>query len=240
MNQENNESFIEHIEALRATLLKCISSIAIIFPFVFFFAPKFLNVLTDFITKDTNISLNFFTPVEVFLIQIKLALVVDILICFPYIVKQIWNFILPALYENEKKFIKSIVLISTTLFMLGILFCIFLILPLIIKFGMSFQSSNIQAMFNITNIINLTLWLSVIFGLMFQVPLVTFFLIKTGVTEYKTIADKRSYIIVGLLIIAGILTPPDVISQLMLAIPTYLLFESGLLCSKFIQKKRDK
>lgn len=227
-NQDNDESLIAHLEALRETILKCLLVLGLVFPFMLFAAPKVLEWLTGIIISDSNISLNYFSPAEVFLIQIKTAAVLDLVVCFPYIAKKIWDFILPALYENERKFIKTTVLTSSFLFVLGVLFCIFFILPLIIKFGMSFSSSNIKAVFGISNIINLSLWMSISFGLMFQLPLITYSLIKSDIIPYDSISDKRSYVIVGILIIAGILTPPDVVSQILLALPTYMLFEIGL------------
>ena len=227
-NQDNDESLIAHLEALRETILKCLLVLGLVFPFMLFASPKVLEWLTGIIISDSNISLNYFSPAEVFLIQIKTAAVLDLVVCFPYIAKKIWDFILPALYENERKFIKTTVLTSSFLFILGVLFCIFFILPLIIKFGMSFSSSNIKAVFGISNIINLSLWMSISFGLMFQLPLITYSLIKSDIIPYDSISDKRSYVIVGILIIAGILTPPDVVSQILLALPTYMLFEIGL------------
>lgn len=227
-NQDNDESLIAHLEALRETLLKCLIVLGLVFPFMLFAAPKVLECLTDIIISDSNVTLNYFSPAEVFLLQIKTAAVLDLIVCFPYIAKKIWDFILPALYENERKFIKTTVLTSTALFVTGVLFCIFFILPLIIKFGLSFSSSNIKAVFGISNIINLSLWMSISFGLMFQLPLITYSLIKSDIIPYESISDKRSYVIVGILIMAGILTPPDVVSQILLALPTYMLFELGL------------
>ena len=231
-NQDNDESLIAHLEALRETLLKCLIVLGLVFPFMLFAAPKVLECLTDIIISDSNVTLNYFSPAEVFIIQIKTAAVLDLIVCFPYIAKKIWDFILPALYENERKFIKTTVLTSTALFVTGVLFCIFFILPLIIKFGMSFSSSNIKAVFGISNIINLSLWMSISFGLMFQLPLITYSLIKSDIIPYESISDKRSYVIVGILIMAGILTPPDVVSQILLALPTYMLFELGLLFAR--------
>lgn len=236
MNNDDNESIISHLEALRQTILKCVYAVAFVMPFAFFAAPKALNFIINFILKNNNIVLNYFSPAEVFLIQIKTAVVIDLIVCFPYIMKQVWDFILPALYENEKKFIKTIVLISSVLFTIGVIFCITMIVPLIIKFGISFSTNNIQAVWGISNVISLALWLSFVFGLMFQVPLITFYLIKSDVISYESIAGKRPYFIIVLLVISGILTPPDVVSQLMLALPTYLLFEAGL----FLSKKRNK
>lgn len=186
---------------------------------------------------DNNVSLNFFSPMEVFILQIKIAGVLDLLICFPYIARQIWKFILPALYDNERNFIKSIVLTSSSLFVIGVLFCIFFILPLIINFGISFVTTNINAVFGISNIIGIALWLSVVFGLMFQFPLITYSLIRSDITTYTMVKNKRPYVFVGILIISALLTPPDIVSQLMLTIPTYFLFEAGLFFAKDVDKK---
>ena len=233
MSDDNNESLINHIEELRKTLLKCIIAFSIVLPFAFFFAPKILNLIINVIVGETNLTLNYFSPTEVFLIQIKTAFVVDLVLTFPYIAKQMWNFILPALYDNEKSFIKSIALISTFLFVCGILFSLFFILPLIMKFGLSFSTNLIKPVISISTVVNMALWLSLVFGLMFQLPLLAYSLVKSGFISYKTVANLRPYIIVGILIFAGILTPPDIVSQLMLAVPTYLLFELGLLFANY-------
>ena len=169
-----------------------------------------------------------------------MALLLDIIVCFPYIAKQIWDFCLPALYEHEKKFIKSIIFTSSLLFVLGSLFCLFVILPLIINFGMSFSTPNIQAVLGISNVVNLSLWLILAFGIMFQMPLITYSLIKSEIISYNTIKNARPYVIVILLVIAGILTPPDVMSQVLLFTPTYLLFELGLLFARAKKKKTEE
>lgn len=239
--EDKDESIISHIEAFREMLIKCMSCLGIFIIPTLFVAPKCLNLLIKLLIRDNNIALNYFSPVEVFLLQIKLALVIDVLLCFPYIARQVWKFFAPALYEHEKKFIKSIVFISSTLFILGALFCLFVILPLIINFGMSFTTQNIKAVLGISNIINLSLWMTLAFGLMFQLPLITYSLIKSGFVEYKTFENMRPYVIVIILIIAGILTPPDILSQVLLFTPTYLLFELGLLFAKVkIKKEKDE
>lgn len=235
--EDKDESIISHIEAFREMLIKCISCLGIFIIPILFVAPKCLNLLIKLLIRDNNIALNYFSPVEVFLLQIKLALVIDVILCFQYIARQVWKFFAPALYEHEKKFIKSIVFTSSTLFILGALFCLFVILPLIINFGMSFATQNIKAVLGISNVINLSLWLTLAFGLMFQLPLITYSLIKSGFVEYKTFENMRPYVIVTILIIAGILTPPDILSQVLLFTPTYLLFELGLLFAKAKTKK---
>ena len=237
--EDKDESIISHIEAFREMLIKCLISLGVVIIPMLFIAPKGLDLFIKLLIKGKPVELNYFSPVEVFLLQIKFAFVLDLILCFPFIMKQVWKFFAPALYENERKFIKSIVLTSSLLFVLGAVFCIFVILPLIINFGISFATQNIKAVLGISNVLNLSLWLTLAFGLMFQLPLITYSLIKSGFVEYKTFEKMRPYVIVIILIIAGILTPPDILSQVLLFTPTYLLFELGLLFSK-IKLKKEK
>lgn len=131
---------------------------------MFLAAPDCIDLLIRIMTSGNNISLNYFSPMEVFVLQIKTAVVLDILICSPYIAKNIWEFVLPALHDNERRFIRSIVLSSCILFIFGTLFCVFFILPLLINFGLSFATPNIRAVFGVSGIISTALWLSVVFG----------------------------------------------------------------------------
>ena len=238
--EDKDESLIAHLEALRAMLLKSLLALAVGLVPVFLLTPWFLDALIAVMIRDNDVTLNYFSPMEVFILQIKTAVVLDILVCFPYIAKQIWTFVLPGLYEHERRFVKSIVLVSSGLFIVGVLFCLFFILPMLINFGISFATDNIKAVFGISNIVTLALWLSVVFGLMFQFPLITYSLIRADIVSYENVKSKRPYIIVGILILAALLTPPDVVSQLMLATPTYLLFEAGLYAARCRTKRAKK
>ncbi len=232
MSEDKDQSIIAHLEELRNTLLRCVVAIAIVLPFVFYFSPKLLNCLTKLIIGHNNITLNYFSPMEVFLLQLKLSFLLDAIICFPYIIKNLWDFILPALYEHERKFIGTIVLSSSSLFAFGVLFCLFIIVPMIINFGVNFSNSDIQAVFGISNVVNLALNLALVFGLMFQIPLVVNMLIRWDILDYESISKYRPYVITVILVFSALLTPPDIISQILLFIPTYMLFELGLLFSK--------
>lgn len=230
--EEQEETLVQHLEALRAMLIKCLVALAVGLVPMFLTAPYCMNGLIKTVIGNNDVALNYFSPMEVFILQIKIAVVLDLLVCFPFIAGQIWKFLLPALYDNERKFIKSVVFTSSGLFVVGVLFCIFFILPLIVNFGISFATANIKAVFGVSNIVGLALTLSVIFGLMFQFPLITYSLIRSGMVSYDDIKKKRPYVFVGILILSGILTPPDIVSQLMLTVPTYLLFEAGLFAAK--------
>ena len=232
MSFSKDETFIAHLKALRLMLIKCLSALGICLLPCFFAAPYVIDLLIFLIKGTSDLVLNFFAPMEVFILQIKVAFVLDVLVCFPYIAAKVWDFLVPALYENEQKFIKSIVFSSSALFIIGVAFCLLLILPLIIRFGLSFASADLKPLFGISNLISLCLWLSIVFGLMFQFPLVTYALIRSGIVSYQSVKSKRAYVFLGILIISGILTPPDIISQLMLTLPTYGLFETGLLFAR--------
>ncbi len=229
---DKDEPFIKHIEALRSALIKCFCAYFLVLIPSLYVSPFLLSGLEDILIGKNDIVLNYFSPAEVFVLQIKLGALLALVISFPYILKKIWDFVLPALYERERKLIGKIVVLSSLLFIIGLLFCLFVVIPLIINFGMSFADDNTKALFGVTNVINLALHLSLIFGLIFQTPLIVRFLIKSDIISYETISDKRPYIVVALLTLAALLTPPDIVSQILLFIPTYLLFELGLLFSK--------
>lgn len=181
--EDKEESLVSHLEALRSTLIKCFVALGIGIVPMFLAAPYCMNLLIKVMITDNNIALNYFSPMEVFILQIKMAVVLDLLLCFPYMAKKVWEFLLPGLLENERRFVKSIVLSSSLLFITGVLFCLFFILPLVINFGISFATADIKAVFGISNIISLALWLSLVFGIMFQFPLVTFSLIRSGIVN---------------------------------------------------------
>ena len=238
--ENKDESLIQHLEVLRRTLIRCFLALAAGLVPMFLTAPYVIDGLIKIMLGEHPIVLNYFSPMEMFILQIKTAVVLDILVCFPYIARQIWLFVLPALYDNERCFIRSVVLTSSLLFLIGVCFCIFFILPLIINFGISFATADIQAVLGISSVVTLALWLSVVFGLMFQFPLITYSLIRYEIVSYQSVVHKRPYIFVIILIIAALLTPPDVVSQVMLAVPTYLLFEAGLFFAGRTSTKKKK
>lgn len=240
MTAGKGESLIEHIEALRQTLISCFLALGIMFIPCFAAAPFLTDKLINLLLKGQDVALNYFAPMEVFLLQIKLAFVVDLICCSPFIAWRLWLFLAPALYERERRFVCRIIGFSAGLFSGGVLFCLFFILPAVISFGMSFSGAHIQALLGVSNVVDLALHLSVVFGLMFQFPLITFALIKCDFISYESVCRKRPYVFMGILILSAFLTPPDIASQLCLTIPTYLLFEGGLLAGRGIKKNKIK
>ncbi len=228
METQEEQNLLFHLKALRQVLLKCLTALAFGLIPMFGLAPFSLKAFISFLTQNTALTLNYFTPMEVFILELKLAALLDVAICFPYLARQIWLFVAPALYENERRLALRLIASGSFLFMFGLGFGLFGMMPLLMRFGLSFGYSTLQPMFGVGNIISLSLHISFIFGLMFQFPLITFALIKNGILTAQAVKNKRPYMVVTILVLSALLTPPDIISQLMLFVPTYALFEAGL------------
>ena len=226
--QDQEATLISHLEALRRALLRSIVALAIGIVPLFLVSPYVLDWFCKQIALQGGVTLHYFSPMEVFVLQLKISALLDCVLFSPYIAWNMWQFVLPALYDNEKRFIRSIVALTSMLFIAGVAFCLIVCFPLIVQFGMSFASTTL----GISNLVTLALWLSLAFGCMFQFPLVTYALIRAGIVSYETVCSKRPYVVVAILLFAALLTPPDIISQLLLGAPTYLLFETGLLAAR--------
>lgn len=239
MPDSEDENLITHLEALRNALLRCVYAVMIASPIGFLSADHVINALVKWSLPAGLSKLSFFSPMEVFIIQLKVGLVVSFSLIFPFIIKEIWGFLLPALHKHERKFLRTIVISSTFLFILGVAFCTYFILPLVMRFSASFATSTLQPVIGLGSFINLAGCLVLAFGIMFQFPLLVLALVHFGLVSVETLEDKRSYIIVLILILAAIFSPPDVVSQLLLGVPTYLLFEIGLFIAKRIKIKSE-
>ncbi len=204
---------------------------------LFLASPYVLEWFCTQVTLQSGITLHYFSPMEVFLLQVKIAALLDCVVFSPYIAWNIWQFVLPALYDNEKRFIRSIAALTSLLFIAGVAFCLIVCFPLVVQFGMSFATEAMMPVFGISNLVSLALWLSLAFGCMFQFPLVTSALIRGGIVSYETVCNKRPYVVVAILLLAALLTPPDIVSQIILGLPTYLLFEAGLLAARRFKKR---
>ena len=226
------ETLVSHLEALRRALIRSFVALAIGIVPLFLASPYVLDWFCEQIRLQGGVVLHYFSPMEVFLLQLKVAALLDCVLFSPYIAWNLWQFVLPALYEKEKRFVRSIAGLTSLLFIAGVAFCLIVCFPLVVQFGMSFAGDYLQPVFGISNIVSLALWLSLAFGCMFQFPLVTYALIRGGIVKYETVCNKRPYVVVIVLLLAALLTPPDIVSQLMLGLPTYLLFELGLLAAR--------
>ena len=237
MAENEQDKLTYHLSELRKTILSIVVCVAVLFPIGYFLAPYCIDWLVRWSFPIDNAQLNFFSPMEVFILNLKIGFVIALVLGFPYIIYKIWQFLLPALYDKEKKFVKTAVFCSTFLFILGAAICVGFVLPLVIRFSMSFATEQIRPILGISNFVVLSGWLMLAFGLMFQFPIAIYFLVRFDIISLESLKNKRPYVVVILLFLAALLTPPDVVSQILLFIPTYLLFELGLFFAKYPKQK---
>ncbi len=228
------DTFISHLVELRDRLLRALIAVGIVFVCLFPFASD----LYDFLARPllgtlpqgaTMIATGVVTP---FLIPVKVAAMVAFSVALPYVLYQVWAFVAPGLYAHEKKLVLPLVIVSTALFLLGVAFCYFFVFRLVFDFVFSVAPKSITVAPDIENYLNFVLTLFLAFGLTFEVPIVVLVLTRMGIVTIEQLVDIRPYFIVGAFVVAAIVTPPDVISQLLLAFPMWLLFEVGLLAAR--------
>ncbi len=172
--------------------------------------------------------------VGVFLVPVKVALLVAFVIALPYVLYQLWAFVAPGLYVNEKRLVLPLVFASSFLFLLGMSFAYFLVFPVVFKFMASIAPEGVAWMTDIDKYLSFVLTTFMAFGVTFEVPVVVIVLVRVGVVTIDKLKEIRPYVIVGAFVVGAIFTPPDVISQVMLAVPLWILYELGILAARFV------
>jgi sec-independent protein translocase protein TatC len=239
--ESNKESFISHLVELRNRLMYSLAAVLIIFiPLAVFandlyeyFAAPLMAVLPE---GSTMISTE---PHGPFFVPFKLAFAVAVAIAVPYLLYQLWAFVAPGLYDNEKALALPIITSSTVLFYLGIAFAYYAVFPIIFLFFTSTAPEGVAVMTDINSYFSFCLKLFFAFGIAFEVPIATIIMVRTGMTTPEALATKRPYIVVGAFVAGMLMTPPDIFSQTLLALPVWLLFEIGLWFSKRIKPAED-
>ena len=229
------ETFISHLVELRDRLVKAIIGVAIVCIALFIWpGPK---EIYDFLAMPMLASL---PPgaqmiatgvVAPFLVPMKVTLMAAIIVALPWVFYQMWAFVAPGLYAHEKRLVLPLVISSSLLFIAGVAFCYFLVFGRVFHFIAEFAPSSIAVMPDIENYLDFVMSMCLAFGATFEVPVVVVILVRMGIVSIEKLKEIRPYIIVGAFVIAAVVTPPDVVSQLSLAIPMCLLFELGLLVS---------
>lgn len=239
MTEQAHTGFVGHLIELRNRLMKALLSILIIFISLVYFA----NDIYDFIAAPlianlpstaTMIATDVTSP---FIAPFKLTLFVALFAAIPMILHQVWSFIAPGLYQHEKRMLMPILASSILLFYSGIAFCYFVVLPIILGFFTSTGPDMITLAPDISSYLSFALKLFFAFGIAFEIPVAIMLLCWSGATTTKSLKEKRPYIVVGVFVVAMFLTPPDVLSQTLLALPMLLLFELGLILAAFYTAK---
>ena len=242
-NPDNDSglTFLSHLIELRDRLLRIVLIVAILFGILALAS----NDLYSFLAKPllaympkgsgmiaTEVASSFFVP-------IKLALIAAVFLAVPYILYHLWAFVAPALYAHEKRLILPLLMSSITLFYCGVAFAYFVVSPLMFEFFFSTTPEGVAMMTDISSYLDFVLTIFFAFGLAFEVPIATILLVWMGMITPAGLADKRPYVVVGIFLVAAVLTPPDPLSQTLLAVPMWILFEVGLIFSRAFVKTRE-
>ncbi|ORU94039.1 MAG: twin-arginine protein translocation system subunit TatC [Cycloclasticus sp. symbiont of Poecilosclerida sp. N] len=233
-SHDQETSFVSHLVELRTRLIHALAGMLAIFLPLAPFANDIYSLIAQplLVHMPEGTSMVAIEVVSPFLTPLKLTLMLSVFISIPWIFYQVWKFISPGLYKHEQKIALPLVTAATFLFYTGMLFAYFVVMPLIFQFLTATAPEGVAVMTDISKYLDFVLTLFFAFGMAFQVPIATFLLVKTGVSTAESLSEKRPYIVVGAFVVSMLLTPPDVISQTLLALPMWLLFEIGLLMSK--------
>ena len=238
MSEQQEETFFSHLVELRDRLIRVLMSVGIVFLCLFPWAKELYALLAQplLATLPKGGQMIATDVVGVFLVPMKVALMVAFLIALPYVLYQVWAFVAPGLYAHEKRLAFPLVASSVLLFFIGMAFAYFLVFPTVFGFMSKIAPEGVAWMTDIEKYLSFVLTTFIAFGVTFEVPVIVIVLVKMGIVELKTLKEWRPYVIVGAFVIGAIFTPPDVISQLMLAIPLCLLYELGMLMERFVTK----
>lgn len=238
-DESQQETFISHLIELRQRLVKAVAGIILVFVSLVYWAPVIFNLfsapLMESLPKGgkmivTDVTGSFFVPM-------KVTLLVAFLIALPWVLYQVWQFVAPGLYQHEKRLILPLVSSSYFLFLCGVAFAYFLVFPTVFQFMAHYNAPlGAEMSTDIDKYLSFAMTTFLAFGITFEVPVVVIVLVRFGVVELEKLKQIRPYVIVGAFIIAAIVTPPDVLSQLLLAVPLVLLYELGLILARFIGK----
>ena len=235
MAVEDTQPLISHLIELRKRLLYCIVAVFAIFMALIYFANDIYHMVASPLISQmpagasmiaTDVASPFFTP-------IKLTIIVSVFLAVPVILYQVWAFVAPALYRHERRLVMPLLFSSTLLFYVGVAFAYFIVFPLAFGFFAKTAPQGVTIATDITNYLDFVMTLFMAFGVAFEVPVAIVLLCWTGITTPEDLKKKRPYILVGAFVVGMLLTPPDVFSQTLLAIPMYCLFEVGVFFSRY-------
>ena len=241
--EEKDGSFktiIPHLKELKTRISKSLLFVLVIFILLFPFSDEIYHQLANPLMASlpagsSMIAIDVASP---FFIPFKLVMILSIFIAIPYLLYHLWMFIAPGLYEKEKKLVLPILVSSSILFYVGAAFAYFVVFPLIFAFFISIAPEGISVMTDISRYLDFVITLFFAFGFAFEVPIITIILVLTNVTTKSNLIKNRPYVIVGAFVVGMLLTPPDIISQTLLAIPIWILYEIGIFFAGFISNKR--
>jgi sec-independent protein translocase protein TatC len=232
------DSFMAHLIELRDRLLRCAIAFIAVFGLLFYWARDLYAILAEPLLAAlpeggqliaTEVTAPFFVP-------IKVTMMAAFVIALPYLLYQVWAFVAPGLYAHEKKLVAPLIVTSTLLFLCGMAFAYFLVFPVVFHFIISVAPVGVAVMTDIGKYLDFVLTLFLAFGVTFEVPVAVVILVRMGVVSVEKLKEIRAYVVVGAFIVGAVFTPPDVVSQFMLAMPLWILYEVGIIVAQWIGK----
>jgi sec-independent protein translocase protein TatC len=238
--EDSHETFLSHLIELRQRLVRSLLIMAVCAIPTLYFSAELYDVLAfpliaSLPQGSRMIATGVISP---FLIPMKIAMMAAFLLALPFILYQAWAFVAPGLYAHEKRLVLPLVVSSTLLFFCGMLFCYFVVFGKVFAFISSFAPKSISVAPDIEAYFNFVLGMFLAFGIAFEVPIVVIVLMLTGLVTAEQLREWRGYVIVGIFIVAAVVTPPDVVSQISLALPMCLLYEAGIIFGRILQRRR--
>ena len=238
MSTDKREAFLENLRALRRVLVVSVIGVVVLFLVLFY---GFCDPLMDLLlapVRARGISMIATAVSEALLTKFKICLVAAVVCAMPLIMQQIWSFVSPALYPHEKKMFAALFFVALLLFVGGVVFCCFFVFPLAIDLFWASAEGVASTMWSVQEYYNFVLSFVLPFGIMFELPVILYMLAKKNKVTYESLAKYRKYVVLVIAIAAAILTPPDVVSQLMLGIPMYLLYEISVQVVRFMKRRK--
>jgi sec-independent protein translocase protein TatC len=237
--EQQEDTFMSHLIELRSRLMKAAAAVGVIFVVLWIWPGS--GPIYDLLARPMLVTLpegtrmiatGVITP---FMVPLKVTLLASFVIALPVVLYQAWAFVAPGLYKHEKRLALPLIFSSTFLFLLGMAFCYFVVFRTVFHAIEKFAPQSVTPAPDIEAYVSFVMTMFVAFGITFEVPVAVVLLVKMGIVEVKKLAAARGYVVVGAFVVAAVVTPPDVVSQCMLAVPLCLLFEVGLLCARFVK-----
>lgn len=230
-------SFIDHLDELRSVIIQSLIALFATAVICWFFSGALLEMLLNDLPLE---SLYFHSPIEAFMARLKVSFVLGLMIAFPFILFKVWSFISPGLFQNERSKVYPFIVVSSTLFYIGVFFCYFVLIPFVLRFLLGFATEHLNPLLSVGAYFAFVARLCFTFGLVFQIPVVVLILSSLGLVTPGFLLRQWRYAVVIIFVAAAILTPPDIISQLMMAIPVLFLYIGSVLIAYITVRKKEK
>ena len=240
MSTPGEDTFISHLIELRDRLLRIIIAVVVVFLLLFYWASDIYTLLAKPLLAALPADGKMIATdvVGVFLVPVKVTLLVAFLIALPYVLYQVWAFVAPGLYGHEKRLVLPLVVTSSILFFVGMAFAYFVVFPSVFRFMAAIAPHGVAWMTDIEKYFSFVLTMFIAFGVTFETPVAVVVLVRLGVVNVEQLKHARPYVIVGAFVVGAVFTPPDVVSQLLLAVPVCLLYEGGIWVARVLAPRQ--